>query len=189
MTSGTLLPAQDVAVIGAGTMGAGIALVAARAGHRVRLHDAVPGAAERGLAGIAALLDRDVAKGRLAVDGRAAVLGRILAAPTIESLAPSLPGDRGNRRGSGHQGRRTACGRGGRTRDAILATNTSFLSVTALAARMQRPGRAAGMHFFNPAPVLPLVEVVSGHATEPDVADAIGSGTGPGDRCRNVWSR
>ena len=57
--------------------------------------------------------------------------------------------------------------------DAILASNTSSLSITALAAGMKHPGRVAGMHFFNPAPLLPLVEVVSGLATDPDVADVI----------------
>ena len=173
LTAAALPASADVAVIGAGTMGAGIALVAARAGHLVRLHDAAPGAAERGIAGIVAILDRDLAKGRITGVERDQVLGRVVAAPAIEELAPSSLvieaiienlDIKAAVLGRIEEILRT---------DAILATNTSSLSVTALAARMRRPDRVAGLHFFNPAPVLPLVEVVSGHATDPIVAETL----------------
>jgi 3-hydroxybutyryl-CoA dehydrogenase len=162
-----------VVVVGAGTMGSGIAEVAATAGHRVVLHDADPAAVERGLAAIRRNLERRVHKGKLGSDECTAILGRI-----------------------GARGRDTAWERVGlvieaiyenleaKTKvfaefealvpaSAILATNTSSLSVTALAARTGRPDRVVGMHFFNPAPVLPLVEVVSGHTTDPSVAAVI----------------
>jgi len=168
------LPADAiVAVIGAGTMGSGIALVAATAGHPVLLHDANAAAIDRGLGQLRAGLDRLVEAGRIEPQEREARLARITPASTLDMLAPatlvievivedleikaSLLGKVEALLGS----------------DAIVATNTSSLSVTALAARLQRPERVVGMHFFNPAPQLPLVEVVSGHVTSPDVAGVI----------------
>ena len=160
------LPADaTVAVIGAGTMGSGIALVAATAGHPVLLHDANAAAIDRGLGQLRAGLDRLVERGRIEPQEREARLARITPAPALDMLAPaalvieaivedldvkaSLLGKVEALLGP----------------DAIVATNTSSLSVTALAARLQRPERVVGMHFFNPAPQLPLVEVVSGHLT------------------------
>jgi 3-hydroxybutyryl-CoA dehydrogenase len=175
MDPGALPTTADIGVIGAGTMGAGIALVAARAGHRVRLHDAAPGAVERGLAGLAAMLDREVARGRLTSDGRNDQLGRIHPAPAIADLAPSMLVIEAIVESLDVKASVLRATELVVTRDAILATNTSSLSVTALAARMDRPGQVVGMHFFNPAPVLPLVEVVSGHATQPHVAATIAS--------------
>jgi 3-hydroxybutyryl-CoA dehydrogenase len=168
------LPADaTVAVIGAGTMGSGIALVAATAGHPVLLHDANVAAIERGLGQLRAGLDRLVERGKIEPQERQARLARITPAPALDMLAPatlvieaiiedldvkaSLLGKLEARLGP----------------DAIVATNTSSLSVTALAARLQRPERVVGMHFFNPAPQLPLVEVVSGHLTSPETAGVI----------------
>jgi 3-hydroxybutyryl-CoA dehydrogenase len=164
--------AQDrtVAVVGTGTMGQGIAQVALVAGHPVRLYDSAPGRAAEAVAAIGARLDRLVEKGRLDGAARDAAAGRLHAAADLEALADAalvveaivehlpvkqqlfadlekLVGD-----------------------DAILATNTSSLSVTAIAGGLRLPGRFVGLHFFNPAPLLPLVEVVSGFATDPDVA-------------------
>lgn len=162
-----------VAVIGAGTMGSGIALVAATAGHPVLLHDANAAAIEKGLGQLRAGLDRLVERGRIEPQEREARLARITPALTLDMLAParlvievivedleikaSLLGKVEALLGP----------------DAIVATNTSSLSVTALAARLQRPERVVGMHFFNPAPLLPLVEVVSGHVTAREVAEVI----------------
>ncbi|MFE0132877.1 3-hydroxyacyl-CoA dehydrogenase [Streptomyces sp. NPDC059037] len=161
---------SPVAVVGTGTMGQGIAQVALLAGHPVRLYDAVPGQAQKAAGAIAARLDRLVEKGRLTADDRAAAGERL--AP-VESLA-GLAG----------------CGlvieaileqldvkqrlfeelEGIVTEDCLLATNTSSLSVTAIAGTLDKPGRFVGLHFFNPAPLLPLVEVVSGFATEETAA-------------------
>ncbi|WP_328943758.1 3-hydroxyacyl-CoA dehydrogenase [Streptomyces sp. NBC_00250] len=161
---------RAVAVVGTGTMGQGIAQVALVAGHPVRLYDSAPGRAEEAVAALTARLDRLVEKGRLDTTAREAAVGRLYAAQELEELADAalvveaivelLPvkqqlfadlekvvGD-----------------------DTVLATNTSSLSVTAIAGGLRLPGRFVGLHFFNPAPLLPLVEVVSGFATEPDVA-------------------
>ena len=168
------LPADAaVAVIGAGTMGSGIALVAATAGHSVLLHDANAAAIDRGLSQLRHGLDHLVERGKMEPQEREARLSRIAPAPVLDMLAPatlvieaiiedldikaSLLGKVEALLGQG----------------AIVATNTSSLSVTALAARLQRPERVVGMHFFNPAPQLPLVEVVSGHLTTQEVAGTI----------------
>lgn len=165
-----LRSAIPVAVVGAGTMGSGIALVAAKAGHNVLLHDADAKAIQRGLDGLRKGLDRLVAKGKLTAADRDAQLGRITPLPNIDGVAPAglvieaIVEDFGIKR---DLFKRIEAAVGP---DAILASNTSSLSVTALAAVLSRPERFAGIHFFNPAPILPLVEIVSGHLTAPAVA-------------------
>jgi 3-hydroxybutyryl-CoA dehydrogenase len=168
------LPAgATVAVIGAGTMGSGIALVAATAGHPVLLHDANASAIDRGLSQLRASLDRLVERGKIEAQKRDARLARIVSAPTFDMLAPAtlvieaIVEDLDLK--ASLLGKVEAL----LDPDAIVATNTSSLSVTALAARLQRPERVVGMHFFNPAPQLPLVEVVSGHVTAAEVAGTI----------------
>ncbi|MFD3522709.1 3-hydroxyacyl-CoA dehydrogenase [Streptomyces sp. NPDC058653] len=159
-----------VAVVGTGTMGQGIAQVALVAGHPVRLYDAVPGRAEQAAGAVAARLDRLTEKGRLDPEARDSAKARLLPAADLSELADAalvveavleqltvkqelfakleeIVGD-----------------------DCLLATNTSSLSVTAVAGALRRPGRFVGLHFFNPAPLLKLVEVVSGHATEETTA-------------------
>jgi 3-hydroxybutyryl-CoA dehydrogenase len=152
---------SSVAVIGAGTMGHGIAQVAAQAGCRVRLADAVPGAAAAALERIGRNLDGALERGKLTADQRAATLGRltagndVLAAAdgadlVIEAVPEQLPLKL-------DLFRRLDGALGGAP---ILATNTSSLSVAALAGATQRPERVLGMHFFNPVHVMRLVEVV-----------------------------
>ncbi|MFE0699434.1 3-hydroxyacyl-CoA dehydrogenase [Streptomyces sp. NPDC058872] len=159
-----------VAVVGTGTMGQGIAQVALVAGHPVHLYDSAPGRAAEAVVALTARLDRLVEKGRLDAAAREAAVGRLRAAEepaefadaalVIEAIVEDLSvkqrlfadlekivGD-----------------------DTVLATNTSSLSVTAIAGGLRLPGRFVGLHFFNPAPLLPLVEVVSGFATEPETA-------------------
>lgn len=162
-----------VAVVGAGAMGAGIAQVAAQAGHPVLLHDARSGGAESGLAGIVRGLDALVAKGRLDQAERDAIAGRITVAPTLSALAPAglvieaIIEDLAIKRSLFAELERIVAP------TAILATNTSSLSVTALAAGLDRPGQVAGMHFFNPAPVMKLVEIVAGLASDTEVLDQL----------------
>jgi 3-hydroxybutyryl-CoA dehydrogenase len=157
---------SPVAVVGTGTMGQGIAQVALVAGHPVRLYDAVPGRAREAAAAIGARLDRLVAKDRLSPAERDAARARLQPVDSLAALADSalvveavleqldvkqellreledIVGD--------------AC---------LLATNTSSLSVTAIGGALRVPGRFVGLHFFNPAPLMPLVEVVSGFATD-----------------------
>jgi 3-hydroxybutyryl-CoA dehydrogenase len=165
--------ADPVGVVGAGTMGAGIAQVAALAGHEVRLVDAVAGVADRAVTAAGERLERLAAKDRLRSDEAAAARHRLTAVADVSDLAgcvlvvEAVAEDLAVKRDLFAELEKV-CGE-----TAILATNTSSLSVTEIAAGLTRPERVAGMHFFNPAPVLPLVEVVAGAATGPTVVDAL----------------
>lgn len=164
-----------VGVLGAGTMGTGIAQVAALAGHQVTVGDASAEALERAAGMLERSLDRLVEKGSLPTVAARETARRVTFLPADEALA--------GYRGAGLvieaivedlEVKREAFRRleAVVAPDAILATNTSSLSVTAIAARCAHPERVVGIHFFNPAPVLPLVEVVPGVATDPAVTDA-----------------
>ncbi|MCZ4094868.1 3-hydroxyacyl-CoA dehydrogenase [Streptomyces sp. H39-C1] len=164
---------RTVAVIGAGTMGQGIAQVALVAGHRVRLYDAAPGSAERGASAVAARIARLAEKGRMDAAERDAALARLAPAATlgeladaalvIEAIIEDLPAKQ-----------RLFSELEDVVDDAcLLATNTSSLSVTAVAGALRRPGRFVGLHFFTPAPLLPLVEVVSAATTDEDAAATV----------------
>jgi 3-hydroxybutyryl-CoA dehydrogenase len=161
--------AAPIAVIGAGTMGAGIAQVAAVAGHPVTVYDVAEGAAGRAVAAVRERAARLVDKGRLRgpVELRlevAADLGELARARcVIEAVAEDLAVKQALFAGLEKVV----------APDCVLATNTSSLSPTAIAAGLSHPGRLVGLHFFNPAPVMRLVEVVSGLATEPAVAAAV----------------
>ncbi|WP_295991807.1 3-hydroxyacyl-CoA dehydrogenase PaaH [Rugamonas sp.] len=162
-----------VAVIGSGAMGAGIAQVAAVAGHTVKLYDTRPDAVAKAIADIAKVFGKLVEKGRISGADANAAHARLHAAATLADVAgaalvveaivenldvkralfadlEAIVGD-----------------------DCILATNTSSISVTAIAAGLRRPQRVVGMHFFNPVPLMALVEVVSGLATDAGVAATV----------------
>lgn len=161
---------MTVGVIGAGTMGAGIAQVAAQAGLPVLLADARAGAVEKALDTLRATLDKLVAKQKLSSDEAVAIHGRIRPAASVADLAPcglvieAIVEDINVKK----QLFRELDGLV--AQDAILATNTSSLSITAIAAACRQPGRVIGLHFFNPAPLMPLVEVVPGMATDDGLA-------------------
>lgn len=162
-----------LAVIGAGTMGGGIAQVAARAGFEVVLRDVAPECLERGLATIGASLDRDVKKERLTPDEKTAILARIHpttdladvkdAEVVIEAIIENFDAKAALFRELDALTRP----------ETILATNTSSISITKIAAVTRRPAQVIGMHFMNPVPVMPLVEVIRGCATSDAVADAV----------------
>jgi 3-hydroxybutyryl-CoA dehydrogenase len=168
-----LTVSAPVAVVGSGTMGAGIAQIAAQAGHPVLLVDAVPGRAQAAVDAVGAQWERMVGKGRLDAAAAAAARANLKAAAdvadlagcalVIEAAAESLD----IKRGIFADLEMVVDDR------CVLATNTSSLSITAVAATLRHPERCVGMHFFNPAPVMRLVEVVSGLATDPQVADAV----------------
>jgi 3-hydroxybutyryl-CoA dehydrogenase len=174
MTTSSALPSSTIiGVIGAGAMGSGIAAVAASAGHQVRLYDAAPAAITRALSALAKDHGRQIEKGRLSAEESSARLGRIQAAENIEALAPcglviEAIVENLDVKASVLKSIEAVVGSG-----AILGTNTSSISVTAIGARLARPERLVGMHFFNPAQILPLVEVVSGKSTDPAVARTI----------------
>ena len=161
--------AHEIAVIGAGTMGAGIAQLALEHGHPVRLIDVEPAAAERARARIG-----DASPAGSPGRGLAGADSRHPQADVLERLSFGTESRRGRRGGRRDRGRRsrTLDRQAGpvrparpvrRRRTSILATNTSALSVGAIAAAARlHPERVVGLHFFNPAPVMPLVEVVAG---------------------------
>jgi 3-hydroxybutyryl-CoA dehydrogenase len=164
---------KSVLVVGAGIMGTGIAQVAAQAGHAVVLFDARSGAAAQAKARLAATFDGLVTKGKLATDAAQATLARIApidaldaardAGIVVEAIVEQLDAKRAL-----FQQLESIVGA-----DCVLATNTSSISVTAIANGLQRPQQLVGMHFFNPVPLMKLVEVVSGLHTDPAVADAV----------------
>ncbi|MEU6974727.1 MULTISPECIES: 3-hydroxyacyl-CoA dehydrogenase [unclassified Streptomyces] len=168
--AGPIDPSRTVAVVGTGTMGQGIAQVALLAGHPVRLYDSAPGRAEEAVTGVAARLDRLVEKGRLDAPQRDAAVARLHAAAELAELADAALVVEAIVEQLAVKQRLFADLEELVGEDTVLATNTSSLSVTAIAGGLRLPGRFVGMHFFNPAPLLPLVEVVSGFATEPAAA-------------------
>lgn len=159
-----------VAVIGAGTMGSGIAQVAAQAGHQVVLFDSRREAVDKALADLRRTLDKLVEKGRSTAEQAHALLGRIAPANDLKELAGSGLVIEAIIEDLGIKKKVFADLEGILGADAVLATNTSSLSVTAIAAGCLKPERVIGLHFFNPAPLLPLVEVVPGLATDATLA-------------------
>lgn len=164
-------PDHAVAVVGTGTMGQGIAQVALVAGHPVRLYDAVPGRAAEAARSIAARLDRLVEKGRLAAADRDAARARLSPATRVDELADSSLVIEAIVEQLAAKQKLFTDLESVIPDDCLLATNTSSLSVTAIAGALRLPGRFVGLHFFNPAPLLPLVEVVRGAATDEAAAD------------------
>lgn len=162
-----------VAVIGAGAMGAGIAQVAAQAGHPVLLFDAAPGAAQKGRAGILAGLGKLVEKGRLPAEERDAVAARLAVAPSVAALGDARLVIEAIVERLDVKRQVFFALEDVVAPDAILASNTSSLSITAIAAGLKHPERVAGLHFFNPAPVMKLVEIVSGLASYAAVLETL----------------
>ena len=157
--------AEIIGVVGAGTMGGGIAQVAARAGYTVVLRDISEEFLARGLKAIDRSLQRDVDKERLKEDEKRAVVARIRtttelgelreASFVVEAITENLEAKRELFRALDQAVRE----------DAILASNTSSISITRLGAATRRPDKVIGMHFMNPVPVMKLIEVIRGIAT------------------------
>jgi 3-hydroxybutyryl-CoA dehydrogenase len=163
-----------VAVLGAGTMGAGIAQVCAAAGSDVRLHDVQPAFVERGLDGIRRFLTKSVEKGKLGAAERDATLARIAPAGELEAavrgadlVIEAIPEQLDLKRAT------FARVAGAAGPDAVLATNTSSLSLARIFAGIERPERCCGMHFFNPPPLMPLLEIVRMEGTSAATVDRV----------------
>ncbi|GGE05577.1 3-hydroxybutyryl-CoA dehydrogenase [Marinithermofilum abyssi] len=157
---------QRFTVIGAGQMGSGIAQVAAQSGFEVRLHDVKEELIRKGLAGIEKNLNRQVSKERISEADRDGVLSRIQPAVTLEEAANEA--DIVVEAVVENMEVKTSLFRrldGMCPTHAILASNTSSLPITEIAAATQRPEQVIGMHFMNPVPVMKLVEVIRGLAT------------------------
>jgi 3-hydroxybutyryl-CoA dehydrogenase len=158
---------QHVLVVGAGQMGGGIAQVVAGSGRRVSLHDAAPGATERGLATMRRSLEKLAEKGGADPDE---VLARIEPVDDLvpaELLVEAVVEDADVKQDVFRRADELL------PPEAVLASNTSSIPITSLAAATSRPERVIGMHFFNPVPVLKLVEVVRGRETSDETAAAI----------------
>ena len=164
---------ERVTVLGAGVMGHGIAQVAAMAVHRVILHDPDAAAADRGLARIRANLDKGVSLGKVSEESRAGALDRIALAPSLADacgqadLVVEAAPERMDLKRSLFRDVEAAA-----PASALLATNTSSLSIDAIAEVLAEPGRFLGLHFFNPVHLMALVEVVCGSRTADATLDA-----------------
>lgn len=163
---------QTIGIIGAGQMGSGIAHVSALAGFDVLLFDVAPERIEKGIATINGNMARQVSSGKLTDDVRQAALGKILATPTMQGLATADLVIEAATEDESVKRRIFAQVSPMLNPEAILATNTSSISITRLAAQTDRPERFIGIHFMNPVPVMKLVELVRGIATEDTTFEA-----------------
>ncbi|MDX2123035.1 MAG: 3-hydroxybutyryl-CoA dehydrogenase [Gemmatimonadota bacterium] len=164
---------MKVAVIGAGTMGNGIAQVFATQGHAVTMVDVSAAALERGLGAVKGSLARLVKKGSLTPEAAEQVTARIAVATTVDAardaeLAIEAATENPALKFDIFQQLDRACPAG-----VVLATNTSSISITEIAAKTRRPAEVIGMHFMNPVPVMQLVEVIRGQATSDATTRAV----------------
>jgi 3-hydroxybutyryl-CoA dehydrogenase len=167
------MPIEKIAVIGAGTMGNGIAQVCATSGYAVTMIDVQAAALERGLDTIRRSLGKLVDKGRLPAEQRDAALGAIA---TAGELAAAAPADLLIEAATENPELKLKIFREVDSLarpEALLATNTSSISITKIAGATSRPAQVIGMHFMNPVPLMTLVEVIRGLATSDAVCDAI----------------
>ena len=165
---------ERITVIGAGTMGHGIAQVAAATGATVRIHDVSAEAIDKGLSSIRANLDKGIEKGKVTEEQRDAVLGRLTAAPDLDAAAgesdlviEAAPESLELKKQIFARVDAVA------PAHAILASNTSSLPVTQIAEATARPDKVLGMHFFNPVHIMKLLEIVRADTTSQATVDAI----------------
>ncbi len=159
---------KTVGVLGAGTMGNGIAHVFAKSGYRVILCDVEQRFIDRGLDAIGKNLEREVTKNKITADARTAALGRIQSTLNRKDLAAAdfvveAATEKFDIKAEIFRDLDAIC-----RSEIILSSNTSSISITKLAAQTKRPQQIIGMHFFNPVPVMKLVEVIRGLATSDD---------------------
>ena len=164
---------QQIGVVGAGQMGAGIAQVCALAGYQVIMFDLNGEALEKALSGIATSLQRLIKKEKLTIDEMQGCLANISASTELSSMAQAdlvieAASEQESIKQSIFRQLDDIC-----HPDAILATNTSSISITRLAAVTKRPSQVVGMHFMNPVPVMALVEVIRGLQTQDAVFDQV----------------
>jgi len=159
----------DVGIIGAGTMGSGIAQVCAMAGHQLVMFDVNGDALSKALKNIESNLDKGIARGKVSEEQKVATLKNITTSPNLEEVKADLiieavverldvKIDLFNKLAAVNNA------------STILATNTSSIPITQISAKVQNPERVVGIHFFNPAHIMKLVEVVSGAHTSEEVA-------------------
>ncbi|HEY4684376.1 MAG TPA: 3-hydroxybutyryl-CoA dehydrogenase [Candidatus Acidoferrales bacterium] len=164
---------QKVGVVGCGLMGSGIAHIAAAAGYPVVVREVSQELIDKGLKAIEKNLQRQVDKGILSAEAKAAALGRLKGTTQLSDVAGcdliiEAVTENFDVKKSIYQELDQLCGP-----NAVFASNTSSLCITAMAATTKRPGRFLGLHFFNPVPVMKLVEVIRTIATESEVLEAV----------------
>jgi 3-hydroxybutyryl-CoA dehydrogenase len=164
---------EKLGVVGAGTMGSGIAQIAAVAGLQVVLTDISDAALEKGLAALSGGLDRLVAKGKCDAAARDDAIARIETTTNYQALATTDIVIEAATENVVLKSRILKQIEEVVRRDSIIATNTSSISITALAATLADPSRFIGMHFFNPVPLMPLVEIIRGLQTSDSTAEAV----------------
>lgn len=168
----SLPPLRQIAVLGAGTMGQGIAQVCATSGLTTHLFDIAPAQLERAMGNVRANLDKLVAKGKLAPEAKAATLGRLLSCSDLaractdaDVVIEAAPESMDLKVRLFEQVKETA------PKHVLFGSNTSSLSITELGSRIGRPEQAIGLHFFNPPPVMELLEIVRGIGTSDESLD------------------
>jgi len=166
---------EIIGVVGSGTMGNGIAQVAARAGYNVVMHDVKDEFLERGLKAIDKSLQRDVDKERLSVDDKQSIIGSIKTTTELEALKEASFVIEAVTEDLGVKTELFKSLDGLTADETILASNTSSISITHLGAATNRPDRVIGMHFMNPVPVMKLVEVIRGIATSNETYERVRS--------------
>ncbi|RMF21906.1 MAG: 3-hydroxybutyryl-CoA dehydrogenase [Bacteroidetes bacterium] len=160
-----------IGIVGSGAMGSGIAQVAATAGHEVLLYDQSPEALERARAGLGKIMDRLVEKGRLSREAADGILGRVRPVESLEAfrgcgfVLEAIVENLEAKQALFRQLEELL------PEDALLATNTSSLSITSIAGACRRPERVVGVHFFNPAPLMKLVEITPALQTAPEALE------------------
>ena len=164
---------EKVFVIGAGQMGGGIAQVCAQAGYQVTLHDLNEEAYDRGFKVITKNLERNVEKGRMTEEEKEAVLGRFTKSTDMQNAKNADIVIEAAVENMAIKSKIFAELDEITPEHTILATNTSSLPITEIGAATKRPGKVIGMHFMNPVPVMKLVEVIRGLATDDDVYQAV----------------
>ncbi|MCM2307799.1 MAG: 3-hydroxyacyl-CoA dehydrogenase [Sulfuritalea sp.] len=166
-------PSLCLGIVGTGAMGRGIAQIAAQAGIRVLLFDALHGAAAGARETVIGTLDKLAGKGRISADALAAASAKLEVVPRLEGLASAQVVIEAIVENLDVKQKLFQQLEDIITADCILATNTSSLSVTSLAAACKRPERVVGFHFFNPVPLMKIVEVIAGLLTAPEVSAAM----------------
>lgn len=162
-----------IGIVGAGQMGSGIAQVAAVSGCSVLLYDTFPGVADKAVGKISAGLDKQVSKGRMDQAARDAAVAAIRTVDSLEAAAAAdLVIEAAVEKLELKREIFAALDRAAAP-DTILASNTSSISLTEIASATKRPDKVIGTHFFNPAPVMKLLEVVKGYLTSQETIDAI----------------
>ena len=164
---------QTIGVIGAGTMGNGIAQACASSGIQVVMVDISEAAVQRGLAQVATSLERLVKKGKLSAEDQAAALARVRVSTDYAALLPAQLVIEAATENEALKRKILAQLDALLPAETLVATNTSSISITQLAAATQRPDRFIGMHFFNPVPMMALVEIIRGLQTSDATHDAV----------------